>query len=158
MINSSRNPPRPTPGMVSYSDEDSGKGYDENPDDSDSLTEKPSEISSTDSQVNRQLTSLEHLSPPSPPSPLPHPHLHPHRRVSSRAQSLTAAAPEATRTPSSTTTPTSTTPSASRGRSRNLSRRRRRASRRAHGATPPSQRAPTRTATAPSCRSTGRSS
>jgi hypothetical protein len=37
--------------MVNYSDEDSAKGYDENPDDSDSLTEKPSEISSTDSQV-----------------------------------------------------------------------------------------------------------
>merc|ERR1719464_1363514 len=33
--------------MVNYSDEDSAKGYDENPDDSDSLTEKPSEISST---------------------------------------------------------------------------------------------------------------
>ena len=52
MINSSRNPPRPTPGMVNYSDEDSGKGYDDNPEDSDSLTEKPSEISSTDSQVS----------------------------------------------------------------------------------------------------------
>lgn len=51
MINGSRNPPRPTPSMVNYSDEDSAKGYDENPDDSDSLTEKPSEISSTDSQV-----------------------------------------------------------------------------------------------------------
>jgi hypothetical protein len=51
MINSSRAPPRPTPSMVNYSDEDSAKGYDENPDDSDSLTEKPSEISSTDSQV-----------------------------------------------------------------------------------------------------------
>ena len=51
MINSSRAPPRPTPGLVNYSDEDSAKGYDENPDDSDSLTEKPSEISSTDSQV-----------------------------------------------------------------------------------------------------------
>ena len=51
MINGSRNPPRPAPGMVQYSDEDSAKGYDENPDDSDSLTEKPSEISSTDSQV-----------------------------------------------------------------------------------------------------------
>jgi len=50
MINSSRAPPRPTPSMVNYSDEDSAKGYDENPDDSDSLTEKPSEISSTDSQ------------------------------------------------------------------------------------------------------------
>ena len=51
MINSSRAPPRPTPSLVNYSDEDSAKGYDENPDDSDSLTEKPSEISSTDSQV-----------------------------------------------------------------------------------------------------------
>jgi len=51
MIKSSRAPPRPTPSMVNYSDEDSGKGYDENPDDSDSLTEKPSDISSTDSQA-----------------------------------------------------------------------------------------------------------
>merc|ERR1719187_681056 len=51
MISSSRNPPRPTPGMVNYSDEDSAKGYDENPDDSDSLTEKPRRLSSTDSQA-----------------------------------------------------------------------------------------------------------
>ena len=51
MINGARQPPRPAPSMVNYSDEDSAKGYDENPDDSDSLTEKPSEISSTDSQV-----------------------------------------------------------------------------------------------------------
>ena len=58
MINSSRNPPRPTPGLVNYSDEDSGKGYDENPDDSDSLTEKPSEISSTDSQVGFHSSSF----------------------------------------------------------------------------------------------------
>ena len=56
MINGARNPPRPTPSMVNYSDEDSAKGYDENPDDSDSLTEKPSEISSTDSQVSLQKT------------------------------------------------------------------------------------------------------
>ena len=62
MINSSRNPPRPSPGMVSYSDEDSAKGYDENPDDSDSLTEKPSEISSTDSQVNSQVILLSYPS------------------------------------------------------------------------------------------------
>ena len=56
MINGARNPPRPTPSMVNYSDEDdSAKGYDENPDDSDSLTEKPSEISSTDSQVIFQI-------------------------------------------------------------------------------------------------------
>ena len=44
--------------MVRYSDEDddSAKGYDENPDDSDSLTEKPSEISSsTSSQVSYHL-------------------------------------------------------------------------------------------------------
>lgn len=53
---SSRQPPRPTPSMVNYSDEDSAKGYDENPDDSDSLTEKPSEISSTSSQVRTKLT------------------------------------------------------------------------------------------------------
>ena len=58
MINSSRAPPRPTPSLVNYSDEDSAKGYDENPDDSDSLTEKPSEISSTDSQVSFILISL----------------------------------------------------------------------------------------------------
>ena len=58
MINSSRAPPRPTPSLVNYSDEDSAKGYDENPDDSDSLTEKPSEISSTDSQVSLILVSV----------------------------------------------------------------------------------------------------
>jgi len=44
--------------MVNYSDEDSAKGYDENPDDSDSLTEKPSEISSTDSQVREIIEKL----------------------------------------------------------------------------------------------------
>ena len=47
-----KSPPRPSPASVAYhSDEESLKGYDENPDDS-SVTEKPSEISSTDSQVN----------------------------------------------------------------------------------------------------------
>lgn len=46
-----KSPPRPSPASVPYhSDDDSVKGYDENPDDS-SVTEKPSEISSTDSQV-----------------------------------------------------------------------------------------------------------
>lgn len=46
-----KSPPRPSPASVPYhSDDDSAKGYDENPDDS-SVTEKPSEISSTDSQV-----------------------------------------------------------------------------------------------------------
>ncbi|KAJ8879857.1 hypothetical protein PR048_020474 [Dryococelus australis] len=46
-----KSPPRPSPASVTYhSDEESLKGYDENPDDS-SVTEKHSEISSTDSQV-----------------------------------------------------------------------------------------------------------
>ncbi|XP_022907752.1 protein sidekick isoform X2 [Onthophagus taurus] len=45
-----KSPPRPSPASVAYhSDEESLKGYDENPDDS-SVTEKPSEISSSDSQ------------------------------------------------------------------------------------------------------------
>lgn len=47
-----KSPPRPSPASVAYhSDEESLKGYDENPDDS-SVTEKPSEISSSDSQVS----------------------------------------------------------------------------------------------------------
>lgn len=47
-----KSPPRPSPASVAYhSDEESLKGYDENPDDS-SVTEKPSEISSTDSQAS----------------------------------------------------------------------------------------------------------
>lgn len=46
-----KSPPRPLPASVKYhSDEESLRGYDENPDDS-SLTEKPSEMSSSDSQV-----------------------------------------------------------------------------------------------------------
>ncbi|XP_060530016.1 protein sidekick isoform X3 [Cylas formicarius] len=46
----SKTPPRPSPASVPYnSDEESLKGYDENPDDS-SVTEKPSEMSSSDSQ------------------------------------------------------------------------------------------------------------
>ncbi|ODM95509.1 Protein sidekick [Orchesella cincta] len=45
-------PPRPTPGSVTYTDDESDKAYDHNPDES-SLTEKPSEISSTDSQVSK---------------------------------------------------------------------------------------------------------
>lgn len=48
----SKSPPRPSPASVPYnSDEESLKGYDENPDDS-SVTEKPSEMSSSDSQVS----------------------------------------------------------------------------------------------------------
>lgn len=49
-------PPRPTPGSVTYTDDESDKAYDHNPDES-SLTEKPSEISSTDSQVRKPLAS-----------------------------------------------------------------------------------------------------
>lgn len=50
-----KSPPRPSPASVAYhSDEESLKGYDENPDDS-SVTEKPSEISSSDSQVNKSF-------------------------------------------------------------------------------------------------------
>lgn len=47
-----KSPPRPSPASVAYhSDEESlSKCYDENPDDS-SVTEKPSEISSSESQV-----------------------------------------------------------------------------------------------------------
>ncbi|KAI5697514.1 hypothetical protein M8J75_011594 [Diaphorina citri] len=45
-----KSPPRPSPACVAYhSDEESLKCYDENPDDS-SVTEKPSEISSSESQ------------------------------------------------------------------------------------------------------------
>lgn len=54
-----KSPPRPSPASVAYhSDEESLKGYDENPDDS-SVTEKPSEISSTDSQVTLSLLLLK---------------------------------------------------------------------------------------------------
>lgn len=50
-----KSPPRPSPASVAYhSDEESLKCYDENPDDS-SVTEKPSEVSSSDSQVNFDL-------------------------------------------------------------------------------------------------------
>ncbi|XP_054706957.1 protein sidekick-like [Uloborus diversus] len=42
-----KSPPRPSPGSVTYSDDDDTKGYDENCDSS-SLTEKPSEMSSSD--------------------------------------------------------------------------------------------------------------
>lgn len=51
-----KSPPRPSPASVAYhSDEESLKCYDENPDDS-SVTEKPSEVSSSDSQVSIELS------------------------------------------------------------------------------------------------------
>lgn len=56
-----KSPPRPSPASVAYhSDEESLKGYDENPDDS-SVTEKPSEISSTDSQVILEKETIVYL-------------------------------------------------------------------------------------------------
>lgn len=52
-----KSPPRPSPASVAYhSDEESLKCYDENPDDS-SVTEKPSEVSSSDSQVRKNFLS-----------------------------------------------------------------------------------------------------
>lgn len=57
-------PPRPTPGSITYTDDESDKAYDNNPDES-SLTEKPSEISSTtDSQVrNKSVLKDNGISP-----------------------------------------------------------------------------------------------
>lgn len=53
-----KSPPRPSPASVAYhSDEESLKCYDENPDDS-SVTEKPSEVSSSDSQVSRSSLTI----------------------------------------------------------------------------------------------------
>ncbi|XP_069695045.1 protein sidekick isoform X3 [Periplaneta americana] len=58
-----KSPPRPSPASVAYhSDEESLKGYDENPDDS-SVTEKPSEISSTDSQGSESENESERSDP-----------------------------------------------------------------------------------------------
>ncbi|XP_064477865.1 protein sidekick-like isoform X1 [Ornithodoros turicata] len=44
-----RSPPRPSPASITYSDEEDAKGYDDHCDSS-SITEKPSEISSSESQ------------------------------------------------------------------------------------------------------------
>lgn len=54
-----KSPPRPSPASVAYhSDEESlSKCYDENPDDS-SVTEKPSEISSSESQVSAHCLTI----------------------------------------------------------------------------------------------------
>lgn len=53
-----RSPPRPSPASVTYSDEDDTKGYDDHCDSS-SLTEKPSEMSSSeDEQVSPAVLSL----------------------------------------------------------------------------------------------------
>lgn len=57
-IIASKAPPRPAPASVTYSDDDTVKGYDGNPDDDDDssdVTEKPTDISSTDSHVRFRL-------------------------------------------------------------------------------------------------------
>jgi len=65
-LGAAKAPPRPTPGSVTYTDDESDKAYDNNPDES-SLTEKPSEISSTDSQVllrpNKNYNKLKAFHP-----------------------------------------------------------------------------------------------
>lgn len=50
-----KSPPRPAPASVTYSDDDTVKGYDENPDDSSELTEKPTDLSSTASEVSAKI-------------------------------------------------------------------------------------------------------
>uniref|UniRef100_A0A336LLQ7 CSON011301 protein n=1 Tax=Culicoides sonorensis TaxID=179676 RepID=A0A336LLQ7_CULSO len=58
-----KSPPRPSPASVAYhSDEESLKCYDENPDDS-SVTEKPSEVSSSDSQDSQSENESVHSDP-----------------------------------------------------------------------------------------------
>ncbi|KAK4323993.1 hypothetical protein Pmani_005348 [Petrolisthes manimaculis] len=59
-----KSPPRPAPASVTYSDDDTVKGYDENPDDSSELTEKPTDLSSTASE---QESESENESPHSEP-------------------------------------------------------------------------------------------
>lgn len=59
-----KSPPRPSPASVAYhSDEESLKCYDENPDDS-SVTEKPSEMSSSDSQVRQNFDAYFYVQRP----------------------------------------------------------------------------------------------
>lgn len=53
-----KSPPRPAPASVTYSDDDTIKGYDENPDDSSELTEKPTDLSSTASEVSDKNTFI----------------------------------------------------------------------------------------------------
>lgn len=59
-----KSPPRPSPRSVNYSDEEDlkGYGYDDNCDDS-SLTEKPSEVSSSDSQASESDVESEKTDP-----------------------------------------------------------------------------------------------
>uniref|UniRef100_T1JF76 Protein sidekick n=1 Tax=Strigamia maritima TaxID=126957 RepID=T1JF76_STRMM len=55
-------PPRPSPASITYSDEDDFKGYDDNCDSS-SLTEKPSEISSTETEATESEPESEKADP-----------------------------------------------------------------------------------------------
>ncbi|KAK8382212.1 hypothetical protein O3P69_015266 [Scylla paramamosain] len=59
-----KSPPRPAPASVTYSDDDTVKGYDENPDDSSELTEKPTDLSSTASEQESESENESHPSEP----------------------------------------------------------------------------------------------
>ncbi|KAG7176448.1 sidekick-like 1 [Homarus americanus] len=59
-----KSPPRPAPASITYSDEDTVKGYDENPDDSSELTEKPTDLSSTASEQESESENESHHSEP----------------------------------------------------------------------------------------------
>ncbi|XP_047493701.1 protein sidekick-like isoform X3 [Penaeus chinensis] len=59
-----KSPPRPAPASVTYSDDDTVKGYDENPDDSSELTEKPTDLSSTASEQESESENESHHSEP----------------------------------------------------------------------------------------------
>ncbi|XP_064109452.1 protein sidekick-like isoform X2 [Macrobrachium nipponense] len=58
-----KSPPRPAPASVTYSDDDTVKGYDENPDDSSELTEKPTDLSSTASEESESENESHHSEP-----------------------------------------------------------------------------------------------
>nr|XP_045601913.1 protein sidekick-like isoform X1 [Procambarus clarkii] len=59
-----KSPPRPAPASITYSDEETVKGYDENPDDSSELTEKPTDLSSTASEQESESENESHHSEP----------------------------------------------------------------------------------------------
>lgn len=58
-----KSPPRPAPASVTYSDDDTVKGYDDNGDDSSDLTEKPTDLSSTDSGESESEAESHHSEP-----------------------------------------------------------------------------------------------
>lgn len=102
-----KSPPRPSPASVAYhSDEESLKCYDENPDDS-SVTEKPSEVSSSDSQVTTLFKFLLIV-------------FEINKSESFRIRKAKTKASDRTRIRSSITMPTSTTRCVSRGNVKSL--------------------------------------